>query len=77
MGKLFLAGPLSDLTGEEMEGCGLIIYRASNMDEAKVLADGDPMHAEGKRTYTLRKWMVNEGSPSFSTALSGGKVTLT
>ena len=76
-GKLFLAGPMSDLTGEQMQGTGLIIYRAGSLDEARAIADADPMHAEGKRTYTLRKWLVNEGSPSFSMALSEKQVTMT
>jgi uncharacterized protein YciI len=75
-GKLFLAGPLSDETGEEMQGAGLIIYRAASMADAKTLADADPMHAEDKRRYTLRKWLVNEGSPSFSLALSSQKVAV-
>ena len=75
-GKLFLAGPVSDATGEQMMGSGHIVYRASSMEEAKALADGDPMHANGVREYTLRKWLVNEGSPSFSTALSDKRVTL-
>jgi uncharacterized protein YciI len=75
-GKLFLAGPLSDESGDEMQGAGLIVYRAATMDEARELADGDPMHAEGKRGYTLRKWLVNEGSPSFSMTLSSQKVSM-
>lgn len=73
-GKLFLAGPLSDVAGDNMSGGGLIIYRATSMEEAQSLAENDPMHAEGKRTFTLRKWLVNEGSPSFSMALSDQKV---
>ncbi len=75
-GKLFLAGPLSDASGENMEGSGLVIYRAQSMDEARSIAENDPMHAQGVRSYTLRKWLVNEGSPSFSTALSDQKVVL-
>lgn len=73
-GKLFLAGPLSDVAGDNMSGGGLIIYRATSMEEAQSLAENDPMHSEGKRTFTLRKWLVNEGSPSFSMALSDQKV---
>ena len=76
-GKLFLAGPMSDLTGEMMEGIGLIIYRASSMEEAVALADADPMHREKVRSYTLRKWMINEGSPRIETGLSAQKVRLT
>ena len=75
-GKLFLAGPMSDATGEQMQGAGLIIYRAETMDDARALADNDPMHAEGARSYTLRKWLVNEGSPSFETRLSEKQVIL-
>ena len=69
-GKLFLAGPLSDASGQEMSGGGLIIYRASSIDEAREIADADPMHAEGGRTYEVRCWLVNEGSLSFSLSLS-------
>ena len=75
-GRLFLAGPLSDDTGEQMIGAGLIIYRAQSMDEAHEIARNDPMHAEGIRTFTLRKWLVNEGSPSFETRLSDKRVVL-
>lgn len=75
-GKLFLAGPLSDLTGEEMQGAGLIVYRAGSMDDARAIADGDPMHARGKRTYSIRKWLVNEGSPTFSAVLSERGIVL-
>jgi len=75
-GKLFLAGPLSDPSGEEMSGAGLIIYRADSIENARSIADADPMHSQGKRTYTLRKWLINEGSPSFATSLSAQKIML-
>ncbi|MEM8748848.1 MAG: YciI family protein [Pseudomonadota bacterium] len=73
-GALFMAGPLSDATGDEMQGSGLIIYRAASLQEANGFAASDPMHAKGVRTYTIRKWLVNEGSPSFATALSDQRV---
>ncbi len=69
---LVLAGPTSDATGELMEGAGLIVYRASSMAEAKKLADGDPMHQSGARSYKLRKWLVNEGNISLNVGLSTG-----
>jgi uncharacterized protein YciI len=75
-GRLFLAGPLSDLTGEEMSGGGLIIYRASSMVEARELADSDPMHNSGARTYTLRRWLINEGSISLTMGLATQKINL-
>jgi len=76
-GKLFLAGPLSDASGEEMTGGGIIVYRASSLNEAKEIALNDPMHKRGGRTFTLRRWLVNEGSLSLSVGLSEQKVRLT
>jgi hypothetical protein len=40
---------------------GLILYRASGGAEARALADADPMHASGVRTYELYRWSMNEG----------------
>lgn len=70
-GKLAFAGPLSDPTGELMNGTGLIVYRAASLEDARRIADADPMHAQGKRSYTLRRWLVNEGSFTVSVGLSG------
>ncbi|WP_146344891.1 YciI family protein [Falsiphaeobacter marinintestinus] len=75
-GKLVLAGPMSDLSGEMMEGAGLMIYRAASFEEAQAIAKADPMHARGARTYVLRRWLVNEGSVHLSVGLSTGTVDL-
>ena len=75
-GKLMLAGPLSDSSGEEMSGSGLIIYRASSMDEAMEFANNDPMHVLGAREFTLRRWLVNEGSITLSVGLANQNVIL-
>lgn len=75
-GTLVLAGPLSDSTGENMAGAGLIVYRAGSMDEAKELAKNDPMHISGARGFTLRKWLVNEGGITLNVGLSTGRTIL-
>ncbi len=75
-GKLAFAGPLSDLSGEEMEGTGMIVYRAESLAAARALADNDPMHKTGARTYVIRKWLINEGSLTVSVGLSTAKVKL-
>ena len=75
-GILVLAGPLSDPTGESLQGAGLIVYRAATMDEAQRLADADPMHSSGARSYNLRKWLVNEGNITLNVGLSTGKAVL-
>ena len=69
-GNLVMAGPLSDPTGEVMEGVGMIIYRAESLEAAKTLADADPMHSTGTRDYTIRRWLVNEGSFQLDIKLS-------
>ena len=75
-GVLVLAGPLSDPSGEVMAGAGLIIYRAGSMDQARKIADNDPMHKAGARNFTLRKWLVNEGNISLNIGLSTRTVDL-
>jgi len=74
-GTLVLAGPLSDASGEEWSGEGLVIYRAGSIDEARQIADADPMHANGLRTYEVRAWLLNEGSLNVSLSLSTQKLT--
>ena len=75
-GSLVFAGPLSDETGREMQAMGMIVYRAESFEAARALAEGDPMHARGVRSFTLRKWLVNEGSFSVSVQLAGQSVCL-
>jgi len=75
-GILFLAGPLSDEAGEQMSGGGLMIYRSGSLEEARAIADADPMHQEGGRTYTVRKWLVNEGSLTLKVGFSTKSVAM-
>lgn len=69
-GKLVFAGPVSDASGENLEGEGMIIYRAPSLEEARSYAAEDPMHKKGVRTFTIRRWLVNEGSFSVTVGLS-------
>ena len=75
-GSLVFAGPLSDSSGEAMEGVGLIVYRAPSLAEARRLAEADPMHKAGARRFTLRRWLVNEGALTLKVGLSTGTVKL-
>ncbi len=75
-GALVMAGPVSDETGDLMEAEGMIIYRAATLGAARALADGDPMHKVGARVYDIRKWLVNEGSLSFTVSLSSQSVAV-
>jgi len=75
-GALAFAGPMSDESGTQMQGMGLIIYRAASFDAARALAEADPMHASGARSFTLHKWMINEGSLTVNIGLSQQTVDL-
>ena len=58
LNRLAFAGPLSDPSGENMQGAGMIVYKAQSMEQARALADNDPMHRCGAREYTIRRWLV-------------------
>ncbi|MDV7141455.1 YciI family protein [Tropicimonas sp. TH_r6] len=73
-GKLAFAGPVSDESGENLLGEGMIIYRADSLDEARALAEADPMHKSGTRSFDLRRWLINEGSFTLTVGLSGQQV---
>lgn len=76
-GVMFAAGPLFDEDGAKgPPKSGMIIVRASSMEQAREIADADPMHKAGVRTYTLRKWIINEGSLEVSLKFSGKNLEL-
>ena len=60
-GVMFAAGPLYE-EGKEFASHGMFVIRADSFEEAKAIADEDPLHKMGLRTYTLHKWRINEGS---------------
>jgi uncharacterized protein YciI len=57
---MFAAGPVmpADLK-EPWSGEGMVIFRAESMEAARKVAEADPMHAFGARTYQLRPWLLN------------------
>ena len=67
---LFGAGPLWTDDGQYFEGDGMLIYRANSVEEATQLAQADPMHKNGAREFTLRPWLLNDGSITIRVTLS-------
>ncbi|MFG3133266.1 YciI family protein [Streptomyces tendae] len=72
-GVMFAAGPLASEDLQEWLGEGLFMYRADSMEEAVRIAEADPMHSSGARTFTMREWMLNEGSYTIQVFYSAGK----
>lgn len=71
-GIMFGAGPFWTDDEQRWEGEGMIIIRAESIAEAKKIAQSDPMHASGARTFTLRPWLLNEGMVTMKVTYSDG-----
>jgi hypothetical protein len=68
-GIMYGAGPAT-APGESRPAFGLIIIRAKDEAEARRIADSDPMHSSGARSYELYSWSLNEGSVGVTLNLS-------
>ncbi len=75
-GILFAAGPFADDREHYWEGAGMVIIRASSLAAAQEIAEADPMHRSGARTFRIRPWLLNEGSFSVTITYSDGGRTL-
>ena len=71
-GIMFGAGPFWDDAEEKWEGEGMVIIRAGSLAEAREIADSDPMHKSGARSYTIRPWLLNEGTVTVKIRYSDG-----
>ncbi len=72
-GIMFGAGPHWTDDEKNWEGDGMVVIRAGSLAEAKEIAASDPMHASGARSYTVRPWLVNEGTLTIKVSFSDGK----
>jgi uncharacterized protein YciI len=63
-GILFAAGPLWTDDEQHWRGDGMVIVRAGSASEARAIAERDPMHLSGARSFRIRPWMINEGGVS-------------
>jgi len=61
-GIMFAAGPHWTDDETSWEGDGMVVIRAGSLAEAHAIAAKDPMHAGGARKFTVRPWLVNEGT---------------
>jgi uncharacterized protein len=67
---LFGASPLWTDDGQYFEGDGMLIYRAASVEAATAIAQADPMHKSGARTFKIRPWLLNDSSITIRVTLS-------
>ncbi|MGE0758828.1 MAG: YciI family protein [Pirellulaceae bacterium] len=75
-GTLFMAGPLFNEEPDSWSGDGLLIYNVPSLEEAIRIAEADPLHRSGARSFSIRPWLLNDGCMSFSFRLSDQRVVL-
>ena len=61
-GTLFAAGPFWTDDEQQWRGEGMVVVRAESLEAARAIAEKDPMHAAGARTFEVRPWLINEGT---------------
>jgi uncharacterized protein len=66
-----VAGPFLD-ESFSYSGTGLIVIRAGSIAEATKIADSDPMHSSGARTFRIVPWQINEGTMTVAMTFSSG-----
>ncbi len=64
-GIMFGAGPFWDDDETHWSGDGMVIVRAESLAAARAIAAEDPMHTSGARQFTVRPWLLNEGTLTF------------
>ncbi len=76
-GILFAAGPMWADDEESWEGEGLVVVKAASRAEAIAIAERDPMHKAGARSFRVRPWLINEGSVTITLNNSSQTFTVT
>ena len=75
-GIMFGAGPFWEENEIDWNGEGMVIIRANSINHAKEIANSDPMHSSGARSFEVRPWLLNEGNIEVSLDYSTGKFKL-
>ena len=75
-GVMYAAGPMWSDDERTWDGDGMVVVRAGSRDEAITIAERDPMHRCGPRKFTVRPWMINEGTMTVRLDMSSQKFTV-
>ncbi len=76
-GIMFGAGPFWADNEKDWHGEGMVIIRADSLAAARKIAESDPMHSSGARSFEVRPWLLNEGTVSIKLNYSTGAFQVT
>ena len=76
-GIMLGAGPFWADDEHTWNGEGMVIIRADSLAHAKEIAETDPMHSSGARSFTVRPWLLNEGRVTVEVNFSTGRHAVT
>lgn len=65
-GKIFASGPMN-VPGS---GDGMTVLKVATEEEARAIAEADPLVKKAGRRFTLHPWTVNEGQLTLTISLS-------
>ena len=60
-GVMVMGGQTTIEGSADAGGYGLVVIRADSFEEARDIAESDPMHLTGVRDFELYRWNINEG----------------
>ncbi|MEO1027541.1 MAG: YciI family protein [Pseudomonadota bacterium] len=60
-GVMVMGGQTTIEGSADAGGYGLVVIRAGSFEEARDIAESDPMHLTGVREFELYRWNINEG----------------
>ncbi len=72
-GIMLGAGPFWADDEHTWNGEGMVIIRADSLAHARKIAETDPMHSSGARSFTIRPWLLNEGRITVEVNFSTGR----
>ncbi|MEO0425363.1 MAG: YciI family protein [Pseudomonadota bacterium] len=75
-GVMVMGGQTTAEGAADAGGYGLVVIRAASFEEAREIAERDPMHETGVRSFELFKWNVNEGMTVIRLKFSDQSFTL-
>ncbi|WP_299470766.1 YciI family protein [uncultured Roseibium sp.] len=76
-GIMLGAGPFWADDEQTWNGEGMVIIRADSLAHAREIAETDPMHSSGARSFKVRPWLLNEGRVTVEVNFSTGKHAVT